>query len=407
MNTTTKTSEAPARIEYPAKSGIYIREIPNISGGQEFGRSFMVTVPARITGSGRLRRQHPTIEAARSWAADQLHTGRKLGAGFYQLSAEEQKLCMEALTLLRPKGISILKAAQFAAERLSSEVSTVTAAEVAAELIENRRGANASGRYLEDLKARLGRFSDRFPQPLSHCTATEITDWLTSLKKAPQTMLNYKRVIGTMFEYAKERGYLPRNFNEHDFVKTPKVYNTGDIGIFSVSEVTKLLNASSPAFKPCMAISFFSGMRSSEIERLTWDKIKLTEKTIECRGRKGTRARRLIAIPKNLSSYLAPHVAAGASGLVWKGTHDAYYKEQENAVKLSGVAWKWNGGRRTTSSCRVAQGEDVNKVALESGHTTETLFGHYRELVSPKKAKAHFKISDKRPANLVALAKVS
>jgi len=63
-----KTENALQKWEYPKKSGIHIREILNTTGGDAFGASYMVTVPAKLTGKLRERKQFTRREDAEDWA---------------------------------------------------------------------------------------------------------------------------------------------------------------------------------------------------------------------------------------------------------------------------------------------------------------------------------------------------
>ena len=54
-----------------------------------------------------------------------------------------------------------------------------------------------------------------------------------------------------------------------------------------------------------------------------------------------------------------------------------------------------NALRHSYISYRVAEIEDVAKVALEAGNSPQMIFQHYRELVQPKEAKAWFAIVPK------------
>jgi hypothetical protein len=63
-----KAQNALKSWEYPKKSGIHIREILNATSGNRFGASYLVTVPARITGKLRQRKQFAERANAEEWA---------------------------------------------------------------------------------------------------------------------------------------------------------------------------------------------------------------------------------------------------------------------------------------------------------------------------------------------------
>lgn len=57
-----------------------------------------------------------------------------------------------------------------------------------------------------------------------------------------------------------------------------------------------------------LAIAAFAGLRRREIERLTWDKIKLPDREIVMDNEvTKTGARRIVKIPENLAMWLAPY----------------------------------------------------------------------------------------------------
>jgi hypothetical protein len=50
----------------------------------------------------------------------------------------------------------------------------------------------------------------------------------------------------------------------------------------------------------------------------------------------------------------------------------------------AGIKWKHNALRHSFASYRLAQIQNANQVALETGHTVKVLFTNYRELVAPE-----------------------
>jgi len=61
----------------------------------------------------------------------------------------------------------------------------------------------------------------------------------------------------------------------------------------------------------------------------------------------------------------------------------------------AGIKWKHNALRHSFASYRLAQIQNANQVALETGHTVKVLFTNYRELVTPEEAKSWFGIAPK------------
>ena len=59
-------------MEYPSNSGIRIREKINTSGKDSYNTSYAVTVPVKITGGARLRKQFKSLEGSRKFAKEQV-----------------------------------------------------------------------------------------------------------------------------------------------------------------------------------------------------------------------------------------------------------------------------------------------------------------------------------------------
>jgi integrase len=70
----------------------------------------------------------------------------------------------------------------------------------------------------------------------------------------------------------------------------------------------------------------------------------------------------------------------------------------QTPVQYVPCPWRKNALRHSYISYRVADVQDVPKVALESGNSPQMIFQHYRELVQAKAAKEWFAIFPKREA---------
>ncbi len=119
----------------------------------------------------------------------------------------------------------------------------------------------------------------------------------------------------------------------------------------------------------------FSGIRSAEILRLTWEDIKWDRGHIEIAGRKAkTAARRLAILPDNLKAWLAP----------WRAE-----SVRSSRSPTIGCPQRHRGQgrhpRRMASECpqtlvisyRVAETGDVARTSLEAGNSPKMVFRHY------------------------------
>src|SRR5207237_8288003 len=117
--------------------------------------------------------------------------------------------------------------------------------------------------YLSDLGLRCGRFSEAFAVPIASVTAGDVRTFLDSLEVQPRTHNNFLVAVGTLFKFAKARGYLPRDHDELAAVE-PVKEEAGVIDIFTPAEMFRLLEAAPKDFLPALAVGAFAGLRSAE-----------------------------------------------------------------------------------------------------------------------------------------------
>jgi hypothetical protein len=267
-----------------------------------------------------------------------------------------------------------------------------------------------------------------------------VGDFLRSMDGSPRSKNNARQVLGALYKYAKERGWVTR---DHDVVGlVPKFkQKAGAIEIFTPWEIVQYLNNVRAELVPFVAIGAFAGLRHAEIERLDWREVRLADRFIEVTaGKSKTASRRLVPITDNLAKWLAPHaVKAGRVvpfdnvnkqiGWLVRDTNKALKKEWEEAQgKKAGrtsprpspqsgegqtgahskekppvLKWKKNALRHSFISYRLADIQSAAQVALEAGNSPQIIFQHYRELVRPKDAKSWFAIMPGTDGKIVYL----
>ncbi len=139
-------------------------------------------------------------------------------------------------------------------------------------------------------------------------SAREAQGYIDGLTVGPVSKNHARRVLSTFFAYCERKGFTSGN----PIVKTSKEKATGDeIEVFTPGEVRALLTKASEREETdvlaCMAIGAFSGLRKSEIDRLTWEDFRWKEQKIELsRAKTKTARRRLVTIQPNLAKWLEP-----------------------------------------------------------------------------------------------------
>jgi integrase len=141
---------------------------------------------------------------------------------------------------------------------------------------------------------------------------------------------------------------------------------------------------------PLLVLGAFAGMRTAEVQRQLWNDIHLEAGQIEVTAEKGNTAQnRLIPIQPNLAAWLKRCKRTGETCCDYGRVPDALARLSQRAE----VEWKHNGLRHSYISYRVAQTQDVPKVALEAGNSERMIFKHYRKPLPGGAAEKWFAIA--------------
>jgi integrase len=289
---------------------------------------------------------------------------------------------------LQPHGKTISDAVDFYEKHLEATQKSAKVSRALDELIENRKSTGASARYCYDLKLRIGRFSKDFGERIvSTINTAEIDDWLTGLNLAPVTRNTFRRDLRTFFSFCTTRRYCLDN----PVAKTRKAKVVdGEIGILSVDETARLLEAADFATLPYFAIGAFAGLRPAELQRLHWEEIHRGSKLIEVKAAKSkTARRRFIKLRPNLEKWLRPY-RKHQGPICPKGLRNL---ELETRRRAKITDWPANALRHGFASYHLSHFKNAAELALEMGHTNQQMiFDHYRQLVRPKDAARYWKV---------------
>ena len=138
--------------------------------------------------------------------------------------------------------------------------------------------------------------------------------------------------------------------------------------------------------------------------RLDWQDVERRPGFIEVAAHKAkTATRRIVPISDNLSRWLAI-APRSSSERVWPHSKAYFFEALRTAADNARIKWKQNALRHSFISYRLAEIQDVNRVALEAGNSPQMIFRHYRELATPQQAKTWFAIAPETAANVVPIA---
>ena len=344
-----------------------------LSEGTGHVHSLTPSEVADFTAASRILRKHPGAQLAQAvseWSIAQVALG------------EQGTLSDAVSTFLRLKS--------------ESRIPTITVSDLVKNFISEKEGEGLSDAYLTDISRRLKLFAGAFRVGIQSIQTAEIAAWLRSIHATGRNSNNYRNAICTLFSFARERGFLPRQEKTEAELLGRVKEKVSKIGIYTPDEIGKILAAAPEALVPTIAIGAFGGLRMMEILRLEWDQIDIGKRSIEILAENAkTAQRRLVPISNNLAKWLLRHA-------VREGRASPRYQNLANlsravskACSDAGVGMVSNGLRHSYASYRLAIVKSADQVALEMGNSPRKLFANYRELVTEKAAKKWFAVSPK------------
>ena len=362
----------------PVKRGNTVVKIYRRKAGQYKGKYYdLFTVAYREHGQ-RVLKNFRRRRAAYDFASETATRLEREEREILRASAADWQSYLAAKNLLRPFGIPLHEAIEeYVAMRKRKKTLEKRVGDVVGELLEAKKQARLSDRYIETLRTYLLRFANSFQTNIGSVNTGAIALWLDSLKIGPRSRNNVRQAVVTLFNFARRRGYLPKGeTTEATDVETVRDHD-GEIAILTPAQLTKLLRKSKPDYQLYFALAAFTGIRSAELLRLEWSEINFEKGHIEVKARKAkTATGRLVPIQPNLAKWLAPY--RGRKGKLFQSRRTV-----DSAIKFAkrlDIPWKANCLRHSYATYRLSVMPDAGPIALELGNSPAKLFTNYREL---------------------------
>lgn len=259
-----------------------------------------------------------------------------------------------------------------------------------------RSGVDTSAGY----DRTLPRLADAFKAtPVHTLTATELKEWLHSTFRQPEqkhvhasTFNSHRRRMVTLWKWARDEGYLPRNAQTEIEQVKPMREESEPIGILKIADfvaILKLIRKKHPTFLAATVLAGFAGLRRAELHAQRWDHIDLTQATLRVsKAKRNTPAMRIVHLCAAAVEWLLLCKKDGE--LVsppWGIDRIRAFVRDEK------IACPENAFRHSYISYRVAATGNVDETSLEAGNSREVVFQHYRELVTKQDGEQWFKLT--------------
>jgi len=342
---------------------------------------------------------------AEGWAIEAGNLGARAVS---EITDDEKRFLLEVRTKLAPLGRTIKDAFDHYWSHLERTKVSIPVKDLVEHFMTFKTKERAGDRHLKDIRLRLKKFSERFGDSIAGGISTEdISDWLAGLNLAPQSTVNYRRVLHNLFAFAVTLGAVPKNPVSNAL--RPRV-RRGRVGILTVEEVEAILAAlqKEPEIRPAILLGLFAGIRDAELRRLKWKDVDLKSGFITVNASDAkTQRRRLVPIRPVLAALLGK----AGEGTIWprkpqRGTYlwklvrrragfgtPGSETDEEKQAGLTLKPWHDNALRHTFASYHIAKFQDAPKLALELGNSVPVIMEHYRELVLPAEAEKFWSLT--------------
>jgi len=299
-------------------------------------------------------------------------------------------------------GVTLVDAARFYSRHHGRGITRKSVADAVDAMIAAKAAKGVSQVYLADLRYRLGVFKEAFSCDVSAVTPDDVAAFFERLRLSPRSYNNFLRTVRTFLTFAQNRGWLSKEIDL--LARVEKRSETRmPVEIFTPSQLMALLKNALSELAPCFALAAFAGLRAEEILRLDWADIERRPGFIEVAAHKAkTATRRIVPISENLGRWLA--IAPREADRMWPHSKAWFFEAMRNAASDAKIKWKQNALRHSFISYRLAEIQDVNRVALEAGNSPQMIFRHYRELATPEQARAWFSIRPLQAGNIVPIS---
>ena len=394
--------------------GISIRRVANRSRGQDFGHSWMVVVPAKVTGQGRLRRQFEESQAreAVDFAEAAALKAKDLGLTGFLLTPEEVSDAKRAFKRLEGSGLTLAAAVNFALRHLRPAGGDATMAEVLERLMQSKKEKNLRPASLESLRKYSGRLVRNFGEetPVKRVTAEELKGWIRDCAasgSSPRLVRNIAAYTRQFFRFALREKLIVADPSA-GLRPEGRLEDEKAVTVLTIEQTKALLRTAMTVkhrdLLPAMVLGLFcGGIRSEELTRLNWGDVDLAAGKVTLDGKQTkTRQRRKCDIPANARDFLLLHPKR--QGPITPARFELRASQLYQDAGFTSWKRDFANAKRHSFGTYASKLHDWGWVVDQMGNSPAVLFRHYRDSsASTEDAQAYFAIT---PTNIETLGEM-
>jgi integrase len=354
-------------------------------------------------GGKQMQEYFPSRAAAEARRLELEADITRAGIASINLSAAERRELASFKTQLSAFGKGVGDAVAFYLEHLNAKhrEASVTVQTAVDQLLDVKEAAGLSKLYIGDLKAKLRRFTAKFGRRA--CSSIETGDvrkWLKTLRLAPVSLNDYRRVLCVLFNFAHGEGFCRGNpvakvEAQKEVRDAPGIVRAADL-----PAVLRFIRVRRPALLAPVVIQLFAGVRTAEVCRLQWQDVRLEDGRIEVNARSAKNAvRRPVHLPANLIEWLVS--VRKASGPVAPRRYITALDVVKAELRKQGIDVPRNAFRHSFGTYFFAKNGSTHETADVMGNSPKVVKAHYRAVVSKRDAQTWFSVT---PATLDAVA---
>lgn len=351
------------------------------------------------TTGRRIRHSRSTLKDAQSKAkeiCEALSTGKR---EVLEWTEQLRHSIRQAVTLLKPAGIRLERAASIIADAIklvpedeilaacrhwrdSGPGKRLTPKSVwsALEEFRARREPKISVRRAKTERSYFKPFDEKFGERQVHeITATEVGDWAAAMKWSKRTRNDGLSAISLFFADAVERGWARLNPANAKAIKREKL-RASDVKVLTPEQARMVFNTIDEELKPGMAIWCFGGARLAEVARLTWEQVDegLASGAIYLRAdQTKTGQPRSLPITDNLRAWLMQHRKPAGTVLPEQWTTIVGQSTLCKHIRRRAGVWCANGPRHSFGTFHLKLHGDPSLTVRIMGTSLDKLQRHY------------------------------